>query len=128
LQIRVVPIDQASGNFSGTRLLVDRDWPYGAGKGELALDAWLQDVAPSPGLSAWFDHSLAQWDRFRDRYFRELESKPEEFEILLDFVRAGPVLLLCAAGDRRCNSAVALKEFVCKKLRSGQVRPVIASA
>lgn len=128
MQIRVVPVDQASAHFGGARLLVDRDWPSGARKGELVLTAWLQDVAPSPGLGAWFDHSQAQWNQFCDRYFRELESKPQEIEVLFDFVRVGPILLICAAGDRRCNSAVALKEFVCKKMGSAGLRPLIASA
>jgi uncharacterized protein YeaO (DUF488 family) len=128
LQIRVASINPASVPFGGARLLVDRDWPSCARKGELALTAWLQDVAPSPGLGAWFDHSPAQWNRFCDRYFRELESKPQEIEVLFEFVRVGPVLLICAACDRPYNSAAALKEFVCKKMGSVGLRSLIASA
>jgi uncharacterized protein YeaO (DUF488 family) len=68
-----VSVKRATAGLRGTRLLVDRYWPNVPEKAELAVDAWLKDVAPSPGLDAWFDNSSAKWDPFRDRCFRELE-------------------------------------------------------
>ncbi len=40
----------------GARLLVDRVWPRGIGKGELELDDWIREVAPSTALRKWFGH------------------------------------------------------------------------
>ena len=34
----------------GARVLVDRLWPRGLKKSDLALDAWLKDLAPSNEL------------------------------------------------------------------------------
>jgi len=124
----VVSVKRATAELRGTRLLVDRYWPNDADKAGLAIDAWLKDVAPSPGLDAWFDYSSAKWDPFRDRYFRELESKPQELNVLLSFIQQGPVLLISGAGDETYNGAEALKEFVQKKSPLMESLRITASA
>nr|WP_235612891.1 DUF488 family protein [Moorella sp. Hama-1] len=49
----------------GLRVLVDRLWPRGMSKEKAAVDLWLKDIAPSPGLRQWFAHDPARWEEFR---------------------------------------------------------------
>jgi uncharacterized protein YeaO (DUF488 family) len=67
------PPEQADG----FRVLVDRIWPRGVKKEELALDLWLKEVAPSSSLRKWFGHDPHKWPEFRRRYEAELKEKGE---------------------------------------------------
>ncbi|KRF19984.1 hypothetical protein ASG90_19860 [Nocardioides sp. Soil797] len=58
----------------GTRVLVDRIWPRGVAKADLALDDWNKDVAPSTELRKWYAHDVAKFDEFAARYGKELDS------------------------------------------------------
>jgi uncharacterized protein YeaO (DUF488 family) len=95
----------------GRRFLVDRLWPRGVKKGELALDAWMKDVAPSEDLRKWFAHDPTKWDGFCLRYFSELDARPETWRIILDEVHRGNVTLLFSAKYIQHNNAVALKLY-----------------
>ncbi len=48
----------------GFRVLVERLWPWGVSKAEAALDLWLKEVAPSPGLRQWFSHDPENGENF----------------------------------------------------------------
>jgi uncharacterized protein YeaO (DUF488 family) len=78
----------------------------------LALDAWLKDVAPSDNLRNWFAHDPAKWDEFCRRYFAELDSKPEIWQGILDTSLQGNVTLLFGAKDIWHNNALALKLYL----------------
>jgi uncharacterized protein YeaO (DUF488 family) len=101
----IAPVD-------GHRFLVDRIWPRGIKRMNLALDTWLKDVAPSDILRNWFAHDPAKWDEFCRRYFAELDSKPEIWQGILDTSLQGNVTLLFGAKDVRHNNAVALKLYL----------------
>ena len=60
----------------GQEVLVDRIWPRGKRKADLAGVLWVKEVAPSTELRKWFGHDPARWDEFRRRYFAELEGNP----------------------------------------------------
>jgi len=96
----------------GHRFLVDRIWPRGIKRENLAFDAWLKDVAPSDILRNWFSHNLAKWDGFCHRYFSELAGKLETWQIILDTAHQGNVTLLFSARDIEHNNAAALKLFL----------------
>jgi uncharacterized protein YeaO (DUF488 family) len=96
----------------GRRILVERLWPRGQSKAALKLDAWLKDVAPSTALRKWFDHDPAKWDRFRTRYFRELDAHPDSWRPLLAAARQGTVTLIYSSHDVEHNNAVALQEYL----------------
>ncbi|MEZ5936254.1 MAG: DUF488 domain-containing protein [Alphaproteobacteria bacterium] len=96
----------------GYRILVDRIWPRGVAKDNLRLDAWLKDVAPSAELRRWFDHAPEKWDRFKERYFQELEQEPEGLATLLKRAKTGRVTLIFGAKDEARNNAVALRAFL----------------
>lgn len=96
----------------GERILVERLWPRGVTKERAALDLWLKEVAPSPALRKWFGHDPARWEQFEKRYWKELEDRPEEVELLRNKARRGRVTLIYAAHDEEHNGARALKTFL----------------
>ncbi len=96
----------------GRRFLVERLWPRGVRKEDLALEAWLRDVAPSTELRRWFGHDPDRWAEFRRRYAAELDAAPETWRPLLEALATGPVVLLYSARDERHNNAVALREHL----------------
>jgi uncharacterized protein YeaO (DUF488 family) len=96
----------------GYRVLVDRIWPRGISKEDAKINAWLKEAAPSSSLRKWFGHSPQKWQEFKDRYFKELESRPQAIQELLHKARKGRVTLVYAAKDERFNNAVALKAYL----------------
>jgi uncharacterized protein YeaO (DUF488 family) len=101
----------------GYRVLVDRIWPRGIAKHDLRIDIWLKDLAPSAGLRKWFRHDPAKWDEFKKRYARELEQRAAALEQLAARARAGRVTLVFGAKDTERNNAVALKEYLERRLK-----------
>ncbi|MFQ5666873.1 MAG: DUF488 domain-containing protein [Candidatus Binatia bacterium] len=96
----------------GFRVLVDRLWPRGVSKNSARIDLWLKEIAPSSDLRKWFGHDPAKWNKFRARYFRELQKSGEAVAQLVEHVRHGKVTLVYGANDQEHNNAVALKEFL----------------
>jgi uncharacterized protein YeaO (DUF488 family) len=99
------------GPKDGTRFLVERLWPRGVKKTELHIDGWLKDAAPSNELRRWFGHDHQKWPEFRRRYFAELDSHPEAWE-LRSAGRRSRVTLVYSAHDTEHNNAAALKEYL----------------
>jgi len=96
----------------GTRILVERLWPRGLSKERAAVDVWLKDVAPSTELRQWFGHDPAKWERFEERYWKELEEKEDAVRLLKQKGKQGTVTLVYAARDEEHNGALALKRFL----------------
>ena len=101
----------------GARFLVERLWPRGLSKERLHLTARLNEVGPSTELRQWFNHDPLKWSRFRQRYFRELDSRPESWRPILSAARRGMVTLVYSSHDEEHNNAVALKEYLQPKRR-----------
>jgi uncharacterized protein YeaO (DUF488 family) len=102
----------------GTKFLVERLWPRGIKKQDLEYDQWLKEVAPSAELRKWFSHDPAKYDEFRRRYYAELDKHPEAWKPILDAARKGAVTLLYSSRDTEHNNAVALQQYLERKLRS----------
>jgi uncharacterized protein YeaO (DUF488 family) len=98
--------------LDGRRVLVERLWPRGVTKERAALDLWLKEVAPSPGLRRWFGHDPARWPEFERRYREELRHRPQEVAELTGSAAAGTVTFVYAARDPEHNSAAVLKDFI----------------
>jgi uncharacterized protein YeaO (DUF488 family) len=105
----------------GQRVLVDRLWPRGVSRLQLADAVWLREVAPSTGLRQWFGHKPERWGEFRRRYVAELRSNPA-VETLREIIAAGPTTLIYGAKDERRNQAVALAEFLRGKAAPDKAR------
>jgi uncharacterized protein YeaO (DUF488 family) len=103
--------DSAAGT-DGTRFLVERLWPRGVSKAKLRIDAWLKEVGPSTELRKWFGHDPEKWSEFRQRYFRELDSRPEAWQPIVSAARRGRVTLVYSSHDEQHNNAVALQEYL----------------
>ena len=114
--IQVKRVYEPAAASDGARFLVDRLWPRGLKKKVLRVDGWLKDAAPSNPLRKWFNHDPAKWDEFQNRYFAELDEKLEAVRPLLEAARRGKVTLLFAAHDTEHNNAVALKEYLDRRL------------
>ena len=108
---------EPAARTDGTRLLVERLWPRGLTKEKVHVAAWLKDVRPSTGLRKWFSHDPQKWDRFRERYFEELDAHPEAWQPIVSAARRGPVTLVYSSHDEAHNNAVALKEYLAAKVR-----------
>ncbi len=96
----------------GVRILVDRYWPRGRSRSALRIDLWLKSVAPSEDLRRWFAHDCERWEAFKARYFAELDRNPEALRPVQAALARGPVTLVYAAKNERCNHARALAEYL----------------
>jgi uncharacterized protein YeaO (DUF488 family) len=99
----------------GTRVLVDRLWPRGLKKADAALDAWLKDLAPSDALRKWFHAHPQQWNKFRERYLKELTSDAADAALQqlyeLQKKRRRLTLLFASKNEER-NNALVLKQLI----------------
>ena len=102
----------------GTRFLVERLWPRGLSKERLRATAWLKEAGPSTELRQWFKHDPLKWSRFRTRYFRELDSRPDAWRPIVTAAKRGMVTLLYSSHDEKHNNAIALQEYLRAKGRT----------
>lgn len=97
------------------RVLVDRIWPRGLSKEDVAADLWFKEAAPTSELRKWFGHDPGRWNEFKKRYFKELDTNPDDLDPIKARARKGLVVLLYSAKDKEHNQAVALKEYLEKR-------------
>ena len=95
----------------GYRVLVDRVWPRGRSRSQLAIDEWAREIAPSTELRKWFGHDPEKWSEFQQRYRAELKDNPGLAEIRA-LVREGKVTLIYGAKVEEHNQALVLKEVL----------------
>ena len=119
--IRIRRTYEPPARGDGWRVLVERLWPRGMKKEDLAADAWLKDVAPSTELRKWFDHRVERWDEFRRRYQEELKAHPGAWQPIVDAARRGTVTLLYSAHDTLHNGAIVLRDYLME--RNAKRRP-----
>ena len=96
----------------GLRVLVDRLWPRGLTRDELAVDFWLKDAAPSPELRRWFGHEPRRWQAFCAKYRAELAQRADVLRLLDEARRRGRITLIYGARDAAHNHAVVLREVL----------------
>lgn len=110
--IRLKRVYDRPARDDGLRVLVDRLWPRGLTRQEVAADLWLKDVAPSPRLRRWFGHDPRRWHAFAHKYRAELAGEPGVLATLDDLRRRGRVTLIYAARDVQHNHAVLLRDLL----------------
>jgi uncharacterized protein YeaO (DUF488 family) len=95
----------------GFRVLVDRLWPRGRTKAQVALSQWSKVLAPSAPLREWFDHRADRFVEFTRRYESELAANPAVQEAL-DSLPSSHVTLIYGARDPRVNHAMVLADYL----------------
>ncbi len=100
----------------GIRILVERLWPRGVRKEQLAHDHWAKQIAPSPELRTWYGHDPARWEEFSRRYRAELDANTDELAELMIRVEGQRVTFLFAARDVERNSAVVLRAYLLERV------------
>lgn len=114
--IQLKRVYDGTSSRDGARFLVERLWPRGIRKEELASVDWQKDAGPSTALRQWFSHDPSKWDKFRQKYFAELDTRPEAWQPIAKAARRGRVTLLYSSRDSEHNNAVALKQYLDRKL------------
>ena len=107
----------------GMRVLVDRLWPRGVSKEQLAVDFWLKDAAPSDALRHWYGHRPGRWESFAAKYRGELAQRADLLRLLDELRRRGRVTLLYGARDTARNNAVVLREVLEERRCAGKRSP-----
>ncbi len=102
------------------RVLVDRLWPRGLSREQLAVDFWLKDVAPSTALRRWYGHESNRWKSFAAKYRAELAHRADLLRLLDELRRRGRVTLLYATRDAARNNAVVLRKVLEKRGCAGR--------
>jgi uncharacterized protein YeaO (DUF488 family) len=116
---------ELSSPGDGMRVLVDRLWPRGLSKDQLAVDFWLKDAAPSDALRRWYGHDPRRWRSFAAKYRAELAQRMDPLRLLDELRRRGRVTLIYGARDAARNNAVVLRgvlekrQFVGRHIRKG---------
>ena len=100
------------GPGDGIRVLVDRLWPRGLPKDQLAVDFWLKDLAPSDRLRRWYGHRPRRWPSFAAKYRNELTKRVALLRLLDQLRCRGRLTLLYGARDTSRNHAVVLREVL----------------
>ena len=96
----------------GRRVLVDRVWPRGVRKDELAMDEWAKDVAPSTDLRKWYDHDPERYEEFAERYRAELSTGDEAKALSRLREVEGTITLLTATKDLELSHATVLRDLL----------------
>ena len=116
--IRVKRVYDKPAASDGPRFLVDHLWPRGLKKDAVKVESWIKAVSPSNELRNWFGHEPVKWKEFQRRYAAELDKKPEGWQPLLEAARKGDITLVFSARDEEHNNAVALKDYLEKRLKA----------
>lgn len=114
MKIKLERIYTKPADLNGYRILVDRIWPRGISKVNAHLDEWLKEVGPSTELRQWFNHDVARYPEFKQRYLAELAKTPAPYNslraIVQEQIKSQDVIILFGAKDVEHNQAVILGE------------------
>ena len=103
--------EQASPD-DGYRVLVDRLWPRGLKKTDLAYDEWCKALAPSTELRKAFHSDTIDFAAFSQAYREELAQQDDEGVRLATLARRQTVTLLFAAKNTEQNHALVLADWL----------------
>ncbi|HEM6796318.1 TPA: DUF488 domain-containing protein [Citrobacter koseri] len=96
----------------GYRVLVDRLWPRGVKKTDLAFDEWDKTLTPSSELRKAFHSEVIDFINFTEQYRSELDQQKQEGKRLADIARQQTLTLLYAAKNTEQNHALVLADWL----------------
>jgi len=112
-KVQIKRVYEPAEDTDGYRVLADKLYPRGIKKENLKYDLWAKDIAPSTLLRQWYHQSRdVNWDEFRKRYIRELESSPAVEKFMGRVKDQKMVTLLYASKNAAENHALILRDFL----------------
>ncbi|HDS9357994.1 TPA: DUF488 domain-containing protein [Enterobacter chengduensis] len=96
----------------GYRVLVDKLWPRGVKKTDLAYDEWCKTLTPSTELRKAFHGETIDFAHFSKAYREELAQHKEDGMRLADIAKKQTVTLLYGAKDTQQNHALVLADWL----------------
>ncbi|HEX4502251.1 MAG TPA: DUF488 domain-containing protein [Scandinavium sp.] len=102
----------AAAQEDGYRVLVDRLWPRGIKKENLAYDEWCKTLTPSTELRKAFHGEAIDFASFSELYRAELAPNHAEGERLAHLAQRQTVTLLYGAKNTEQNHALVLAEWL----------------
>lgn len=112
MPVRIKRVYEPASPKDGYRVLIDRLWPRGVKRDKADIDVWHKELAPSHELRKWFQHDQAKWDKFKERYYAELEKQEQLVKQLRRQAETETVTIVFAAKDVQHSNAQALKELL----------------
>ncbi len=114
LKLRTYQLGTPRQRGEGLRVGVVRHLPRGIRKADYArldqFDIWFPNVAPSAELLRWVHEDLeARWDRFIERYTREMKQPDSRhaIELLAEIAKRTPISIGCfCADENHCHRSI----------------------
>jgi uncharacterized protein YeaO (DUF488 family) len=103
---------EQAGPDDGYRVLVDKLWPRGVKKTDLAYDEWCKALTPSNELRKAFHSETIDFAAFSKAYREELAQQADEGRRLATLANRQTVTLLFAAKDTKQNHALVLADWL----------------
>ncbi|MCK4227788.1 DUF488 domain-containing protein [Enterobacter pseudoroggenkampii] len=103
---------EQAGPDDGYRVLVDRLWPRGVKKTDLAYDEWCKALTPSTELRKAFHSETIDFAAFSQAYREELVQHADEGVRLATLAHRQTVTLLFAAKNTEQNHALVLADWL----------------
>ena len=103
---------EQAGPDDGYRVLVDKLWPRGVKKTDLAYDEWCKVLTPSNELRKAFHSETIDFAAFSKAYREELAQHADEGMRLATLANWQTVTLLYAAKDTKQNHALVLADWL----------------
>lgn len=103
--------EQASPD-DGYRVLVDKLWPRGVKKTDLAYDEWCKLLTPSHALRKAFHSETIDFATFSQAYREELAEHKNEGLRLAALAKKQTLTLLYGAKDKEQNHALVLADWL----------------
>ncbi|BFT80965.1 DUF488 domain-containing protein [Enterobacter sp. SES19] len=103
---------EQAGPDDGYRVLVDRLWPRGVKKTDLAYDEWCKALTPSTELRKAFHSETIDFAAFSQAYREELAQHADEGVRLATLAHRQTVTLLFAAKNTEQNHALVLADWL----------------
>ena len=103
---------EQAGPDDGYRVLVDKLWPRGVKKTDLAYDEWCKTLTPSNELRKAFHSETIDFTAFSKAYREELAQHANEGVRLATLARRQTVTLLFAAKNTEQNHALVLADWL----------------
>jgi uncharacterized protein YeaO (DUF488 family) len=63
-------------------------------------------------LRKWYAHDPKKWTEFRKKYFKDLGTKRELVNQIVQKTKEGDITLVYSSKEEKINNAVALKEYI----------------